>query len=116
MYRNSLKQPKLVDASRKKNIETNALGEKRGRVHMAKQNLNTMALKNYKVKFNKFSKFNFREFLVRRKKLIVGILKKLKNLKEMVLILNPRKKGELKVIKKKKITQDPKVLKVLKVS
>jgi ribosome production factor 2 len=49
MYKISLRQPKLVDASRKKNIETNALGETRGRVHMAKQNLNTMALKNYKV-------------------------------------------------------------------
>lgn len=48
MYRISLKQPKVLDASKRKNIETNALGEKRGRVHMAKQNLNTMALKNYK--------------------------------------------------------------------
>ena len=57
VYKVALRQPKIKDAARKKNIETNALGEKRGRVHMAKQNLNTMALKNYKV--NCFIYFNF---------------------------------------------------------
>merc|ERR1712032_1034778 len=48
VYKVSLRQPKIKDAARKKNIETNALGETRGRVHMTKQNLNTMALKKYK--------------------------------------------------------------------
>ncbi len=51
LYKISLRQPRLVDPLKKKNIETNALGETRGRVHMAKQNLNTMALKKYKVNF-----------------------------------------------------------------
>jgi len=49
VYKNSLRQPRVVEPVKKKNIETNALGERRGRVHMAKQNLNAMALKNYKV-------------------------------------------------------------------
>ena len=49
IYKVALRQPKIKDPSRKKNIETNALGETRIRVHMAKQNLNTMALKPYKV-------------------------------------------------------------------
>ena len=51
IYKVSLRQPRVVEPKKKKNIETNALGEKRGRVHMAKQNLNAMALKNYKVNF-----------------------------------------------------------------
>lgn len=49
LYKTSLKQPRVVDPKKQKNIETNALGEKRGRIHMAKQNLNVMALKKYKV-------------------------------------------------------------------
>ncbi len=54
LYKISLRQPRVVEPAKKKNIETNALGEKRGRVHMAKQNLNTMALKKYKVNLMHF--------------------------------------------------------------
>jgi ribosome production factor 2 len=42
------RQPKELTAKKTKNIEHNALGEKRGRIHMAKQNLKTVALKRYK--------------------------------------------------------------------
>ena len=43
----------------------------------------------------------------------MGMLKKLKKLKEeMVLILNPQKKEELKVDKKIILDQNPKIIKV----
>ncbi len=44
----ALKQPKENTVKKVKNIENNALGEKRGRIHMAKQNLNAVSLKRYK--------------------------------------------------------------------
>ena len=47
-YTLSLKQPKELLVKKEKNIENNALGEKRGRIHMAKQNLKAVALKKYK--------------------------------------------------------------------
>lgn len=48
LYKISLRQPKEILDKKVKNIEKNLLGEKRGRIHMAKQNLKTMALKKYK--------------------------------------------------------------------
>jgi ribosome production factor 2 len=48
LYDLSLKQPKEAMLKKVKNIEKNALGEKRGRIHMTKQNLKAAALKNYK--------------------------------------------------------------------
>jgi len=48
LYDLSCRQPKEIMVKKTKNIENNALGEKRGRVHMAKQNLKTVALKKYK--------------------------------------------------------------------
>lgn len=48
MYDLSLRQPKETMLRKVKNIEKNALGEKRGRIHMTKQNLKAAALKNYK--------------------------------------------------------------------
>jgi ribosome production factor 2 len=53
LYKLSLRQPKELMAKKEKNIEKNLLGEKRGRIHMAKQNLKTMALKKYKKILNK---------------------------------------------------------------
>lgn len=47
-YKTALKQPKEKFVKPKKNIENNSLGEKRGRIHMEKQNLNTVALRKYK--------------------------------------------------------------------
>lgn len=47
LYDLALKQPKEIIEKKVKNIEKNALGEKRGRIHMAKQNLKTVALKKY---------------------------------------------------------------------
>lgn len=49
LYKKASKQPKEIKPRKVKNIEKNLLGEKRGRVHMARQNLKTMALKKYKV-------------------------------------------------------------------
>lgn len=49
LYKNACKQPRQLLDKKEKNIETNMLGEKRGRLHMTKQNLNTMALRKYKV-------------------------------------------------------------------
>ena len=47
-YDLALRQPKEAMIKKEKNIENNALGEKRGRIHMAKQNLNAVSLKKYK--------------------------------------------------------------------
>lgn len=47
-YKNSRKQPKALKPKKQKNIETDLLGVKRGRLHMQKQNLNAVALKKYK--------------------------------------------------------------------
>jgi ribosome production factor 2 len=47
-YDLALRQPKEALIKKEKNIENNALGEKRGRIHMAKQNLNAVSLKKYK--------------------------------------------------------------------
>jgi ribosome production factor 2 len=47
-YKNSRKQPKALKPKKEKNIETNLLGVKRGRIHMQKQNLNAVALKKYR--------------------------------------------------------------------
>ena len=48
LYDLSLKQPRETMVRKVKNIENNGLGERRGRIHMAKQNLKNAALKNYK--------------------------------------------------------------------
>lgn len=47
-YKMTLKQPRALLDIKTKNIETNALGEKRGRLHMTKQNLNAVSLRKYK--------------------------------------------------------------------
>lgn len=56
-YKTTLKQPRALLDIKKKNIETNSLGEKRGRLHMTKQNLNAVSLRKYK-KLSKKSRFN----------------------------------------------------------
>ena len=48
LYDLACKQPKEIMVKKVKNIENNALGEKRGRIHMSKQNLKAVALKKYK--------------------------------------------------------------------
>ena len=54
LYKKSLKQPKGVKETKEKNIEKNKiLGEKRGRIHMQKQNLTAVSLKKYKKIMNK---------------------------------------------------------------
>ena len=54
LYKKSLKQPKGVKEVKEKNIEKNKiLGEKRGRIHMQKQNLTAVILKKYKKIMNK---------------------------------------------------------------
>ena len=54
LYKKSLKQPKGVKEIKEKNIEKNKiLGEKRGRIHMQKQNLKAVSLKKYKKYMNK---------------------------------------------------------------
>ena len=60
VYGRALKQPKGVRETKEKNIEKNALGEKRGRIHMMKQNLNAMALRKFKRQRMK-KKFNKKE-------------------------------------------------------
>ena len=56
-YNKAMRQPKALKEKKEKNIEKNALGEKHGRIHMQKQNLNAMALRKYK-KVAKKKKFN----------------------------------------------------------
>ncbi len=54
LYKKALKQPKGVKEIKEKNIEKNKiLGEKRGRIHMQKQNLKAVSLKKYKKIMNK---------------------------------------------------------------
>ena len=54
LYKKSLKQPKGIKEVKEKNIEKNKiLGEKRGRIHMQKQNLTAVSLKKYKKIMNK---------------------------------------------------------------
>ena len=54
LYKKSLKQPRGVKEIKEKNIEKNKiLGEKRGRIHMQKQNLTAVSLKKYKKIMNK---------------------------------------------------------------
>ena len=54
LYKKTLKQPKGVKEIKEKNIEKNKiLGEKRGRIHMQKQNLTAVSLKKYKKIMNK---------------------------------------------------------------
>lgn len=54
LYKKALKQPKAVKEIKEKNIEKNKiLGEKRGRIHMQKQNLKAVSLKKYKKIMNK---------------------------------------------------------------
>ena len=54
LYKKTLKQPKGVKEIKEKNIEKNKiLGEKRGRIHMQKQNLTAVILKKYKKIMNK---------------------------------------------------------------
>ena len=48
LYNKALKQPKAVTGTKEKNIEHNGLGEKRGRLHMQKQNLNAVSLRKFK--------------------------------------------------------------------
>lgn len=54
LYKKALKQPKGVKETKEKNIEKNKiLGEKRGRLHMQKQNLKAVSLKKFKKIMNK---------------------------------------------------------------
>ena len=54
LYRKTLKQPKGIKETKEKNIEKNKiLGEKRGRLHMQKQNLGAVSLKKFKKIMNK---------------------------------------------------------------
>ena len=54
LYKKSLKQPRGIKEIKEKNIEKNKiLGEKRGRLHMQKQNLTAVSLKKYKKYMNK---------------------------------------------------------------
>jgi len=54
LYKKALKQPKGVKEVKEKNIEKNKiLGEKRGRIHMQKQNLKAVSLKKFKKIMNK---------------------------------------------------------------
>ena len=54
LYKKTLKQPQGVKEIVEKNIEKNKiLGEKRGRIHMQKQNLTAVSLKKYKKIMNK---------------------------------------------------------------
>ena len=54
LYKKALKQPKGVKETKEKNIEKNKiLGEKRGRLHMQKQNLGAVSLKKFKKIMNK---------------------------------------------------------------
>ena len=54
LYKKALKQPKGVKETKEKNIEKNKiLGEKRGRIHMQKQNLKAVSLKKFKKIMNK---------------------------------------------------------------
>ena len=54
LYKKSLKQPKAIKEIKEKNVEKNKiLGEKRGRLHMQKQNLKAVSLKKYKKIMNK---------------------------------------------------------------
>lgn len=62
MYKKSLIQPKGAKPKKQKNIEKNLLGEKRGRIHMGKQNYDTIATKKYKVIL-----ILFRKYWVRKK-------------------------------------------------
>ena len=49
-----MKQPKGIKETKEKNIEKNKiLGEKRGRLHMQKQNLGAVSLKKFKKIMNK---------------------------------------------------------------
>ena len=49
-----MKQPKGIKETKEKNIEKNKiLGEKRGRIHMQKQNLGAVSLKKFKKIMNK---------------------------------------------------------------
>ena len=54
LYKKTLKQPKGIKETKEKNIEKNKiLGEKRGRIHMQKQNLSAVSLKKFKKIINK---------------------------------------------------------------
>ena len=54
LYKKALKQPKGIKETKEKNIEKNKiLGEKRGRIHMQKQNLGAVSLKKFKKILNK---------------------------------------------------------------
>ena len=54
LYKKTLKQPKGIKEAKEKNIEKNKiLGEKRGRIHMQKQNLSAVSLKKFKKIINK---------------------------------------------------------------
>lgn len=46
LYKLSCKQPKEIELKKEKNVSVNKLGEKRGRIHMAKQNITQMPLKH----------------------------------------------------------------------
>jgi len=58
LYKLACKQPKVLRPHKVKNIETNVLGEKRGRVHVGRQDVNNMALKPYKRILQKKRKVN----------------------------------------------------------
>ena len=49
LYKLACKQPRVLKVKKVKNIERNLLGEKRGRLHMGRQDINKINLKPYKV-------------------------------------------------------------------
>jgi len=53
LYKLACKQPKEINKKPEKNVSTNILGEKRGRIYMSQQNLNNMALKKYSKLYKK---------------------------------------------------------------
>lgn len=49
LYKSACRKPKQLLDKKEKNIEYNGLGERKGRIHMQKQNINTIALQPFRV-------------------------------------------------------------------
>jgi len=47
LYKLACKQPKVLRTHKAKNVETNMIGEKRGRIHMGRQDVNEIPLRQY---------------------------------------------------------------------
>jgi len=45
LYKLACRQPKILRDNKPKNIETNNLGEKRGRIHVGRQDVNKIPLR-----------------------------------------------------------------------